>query len=142
MKKLFYMHIGMAKTATSSLQQFFNDNNKRFMRYNIIYPQNGRVLPRATNHFRLYFCFMEQDHHLCPPNIEEAKFEWQKVMNEVINTGFNVLISSEAFINLKIEHFYNIRNYVGNNYNLILTPLKKRVDKTSPNYTLAKKQEV
>ena len=43
MKKLLYLHIGMGKTGTTALQDFFWDNRKQLARHDLHYPALGAV---------------------------------------------------------------------------------------------------
>ncbi len=54
MKKKLYLHIGMGKTGTTALQNFFWENRKALASHDICYPKRGT---------------MANAHHLLSPHI-------------------------------------------------------------------------
>lgn len=67
MKKKLYLHIGMGKTGTTALQNFFWDNRKLLAEHDICYPERGT---------------MSNAHHLLSPHIPrflEGEWDFEKV---------------------------------------------------------------
>lgn len=122
------MHLGIPKTATSSLQKFFNENSENLISDSIIYPINGRIFQEATNHFRLYFCFRDQNHFLCPKDINNPSLEWGRVLEEGISYKSDILVSCEAFLDLSNADYLFIQNLVKNVYNLRFIVYLRRID--------------
>lgn len=120
--------MGFPKAGSSALQQFFNINQDILLKNGILFPQSGKTVPHAENHFRAYFCFMEHDHHLCPKNIKSPEEEWGKIIREGENISADIFISSEALMNLSKEHLYTIKKIVRERY--IIKPIIyiRRVD--------------
>lgn len=113
--------MGTAKTGSSALQLFFDMNRKLLLKNGALYPSSGRTISHATNHFRLYFCFEQQDHFLCPDDIKSPTVEWGEVLKEGTNFDSDLLVSSEALINLSIDHLKIVKEIVGSNY--IIKPI-------------------
>ncbi|WP_205743074.1 sulfotransferase [Halioglobus maricola] len=87
MKKKLYVHIGMGKTGTTALQNFFWDNRKALSSLDICYPRLGT---------------MSNAHHLLSPHIPrflEDEWDFQKVEDWAPKladcTEGSVLLSSE-----------------------------------------------
>jgi len=87
MKKRLFLHIGMGKTGTTALQQFFWENRQRLLGSGICYPKYGIV---------------ENAHHLMSPYIPphlagqwdfKAVDQWAPKLSKV--TQETVLLSSE-----------------------------------------------
>ena len=87
MKKKLYLHIGMGKTGTTALQDFFAHNRQALGEMGISYPERGT---------------MSNAHHLLSPHIPrfledqwqfETVDEWAPVLAE--ESVGNVLLSSE-----------------------------------------------
>ena len=42
-KKDFYLHIGLAKTGTTTIQNYFSNNSDKLLEHGILYPRTGRL---------------------------------------------------------------------------------------------------
>ena len=126
--KTLFLHVGLDKTGSSSIQRFLNNNREELAGANILYPEIGKTVPNAINHFLLYFCFQRQEHHLCPPNPPTPSVIWEKVIEKGIAQNSNILVSCEAFINLPIDSFLLIKEIASKEY--IIKPIVylRRVD--------------
>lgn len=126
--KTLYIHAGMAKTGSSALQQFFYNNRKKLNDINILYPNSGKISPNSLNHFRLYFCFREKQHFMCPENIKSIDDEWKKIIEEARETERDILISCEAFIKLSVDNFNAIKELVCDEYQVKIIIYIQRAD--------------
>lgn len=90
-----YLHIGLPKTGSSALQQFFYDNRKKLMDNGLFYPLTG---------------LDGWAHHHFPASINGRNFKTNKSLSELLqgitaepdfNPRYAVLLSSEAFHNLR-----------------------------------------
>ena len=87
MKKKLYLHIGMGKTGTTALQNFFWENRKSLSKHDICYPKRG---------------MMSNAHHLLSPHIPrflEDQWNFQSVDDwapKLADSSENrILLSSE-----------------------------------------------
>ncbi|RLQ23694.1 hypothetical protein DWB85_00625 [Seongchinamella sediminis] len=87
MKKKLYLHIGMGKTGTTALQNFFWENRKVLARHDVCYPEHG---------------LMSNAHHLLSPHVPrflEDQWSFQAVDEwapELVKSRQNrILLSSE-----------------------------------------------
>lgn len=100
MMKTLYLHIGMQKTATTYIQQFFRDNSKILSENEIYYPLSGQN-PCGT-------------HLAIPTAIAFLRDNDKKILNDLkneIRDKNNILISSENFSFLSIEKIKFIRDF-------------------------------
>lgn len=90
-----YLHIGLPKTGSSALQQFFYENRERLMREGIFYPTTGRD---------------GWAHHCFPASINGRNFKTETTFPEYLSNIFSepdyvpgqaILLSSEAFHNIR-----------------------------------------
>lgn len=93
MNPILYLHIGLPKTATSSIQGFMSDNRAALKRKGILYPDTGRK---------------HTAHHPFAGALSERKFDWINALDpyllkvdllkEIRDSGCTrVVLSSEAF---------------------------------------------
>jgi len=108
-----YLHIGMPKTGTTSLQNFLFDNREKLLDKGYLYPLLGMRSTRNItdfNHHGLANALLKKYDTKTPVGNAKSKSEWEGSWEELkkqINTikPKNVIISSEIFTTTK--YFYN-----------------------------------
>lgn len=92
-KPVIYIHIGIGKTGTTSLQAFFNHNRTNFAAMGLLYPKTGRT--NALAHHEAVWQLG------CDPSLLEIKPNpglWPALLDEINQSGAEkVLLSSECF---------------------------------------------
>lgn len=110
-----YLHIGMPKTGTTSLQHFLKNNQEKLLEEGYLYPKSGRI-PTADNitvnrlnHHSLASALLRKyaPKAATPQSaIWEGSWESLKIEIEMIKPK-NVIISSEHFTITSTLEFYN-----------------------------------
>jgi hypothetical protein len=101
-----YLHIGMGKTGTSALQDFFTLNRSALQKYGIMYPHQQE----APAQHRLAQSLLTHKHHIWwyPKDLRPYREEWKSVLGSL--NSETVLISSELFSGCQLSHIHRIRN--------------------------------
>ena len=129
MKRKIIFHIGLPKTATSSLQHFFHKNANLLQEdFNILYPKSGRTKSCPSSHFRLFFSFQNKDHFLCPKDIGSPEFEMNLILNESKYMSDQILISCEYLIFLSINEFMKLKKIINDRYEIKFIIYLRRID--------------
>lgn len=90
MKKIF-LHIGLRKTGSTTIQAFLHENKDNLLKSGYLYPKVGRLKPTNAHH---YLVRLTQDAIKLNPNDET----WQDLHQEIENSNLDkIIISSEAF---------------------------------------------
>lgn len=110
-----YLHIGMPKTGTTSLQHFLLNNQEKLLEKGYLYPKSGRIstannITICTNyHHGLAKALLKIYDSKAPfANSNSGAWEgsWKDLKREIkTNKAANVIISSEAFTGR--QEFYN-----------------------------------
>jgi hypothetical protein len=107
-RKTIYLHIGIHKTGTTSIQYYLKKNEKRLLEQsNILYPFSGRrnLASRAHHFLAWYFFTGGSDYCEWSKQVQIAGAtkdvfwqEWQNVLKEIEESGSQkTVISSEGF---------------------------------------------
>lgn len=119
LKKKLYLHVGIHKTATTSLQNFFDLNRNNLYRNNICYPEHGiRKGSGVYYHVGAHHELSQTIKSNVP--IDEAYNNFKSLLDKIYSESTNqeiVLISSEVFsedihlelLELLFEYFYEIK---------------------------------
>lgn len=92
MKKKFYVHVGLHKTASTYIQSFLNLNLKLFLKKNIMIPQYGRVADKSIiNHSNIIWDLINDD------RFRKIDGSFNDLIGEIKLTNQDILISSEDF---------------------------------------------
>jgi len=101
MKKTIYIHIGSPKTATSTLQVFFNENERTFNQEDICFPISGKggaFSKRPLSHHRIAWSITNDDYLPTGLKTEDGYIIAGELAEEIQNFEFSThIISSEAF---------------------------------------------
>lgn len=115
MKKRIYLHIGIHKTGTTSIQVFFTRNAKILEDNGILYPMTGRPLKYRFGQHQLPWSVFSKEHYV--PDFEwknklkdtDVDFVWESLRNEINNSVADVvIISSEEFDVLNTQEIANV----------------------------------
>ncbi|WP_077329091.1 hypothetical protein [Virgibacillus siamensis] len=101
MKKTLYIHIGSAKTATSSIQESFYQNKEYLKDRGLLYPVSP-TFPKMTAQHDISFSVVGK---ICgwlnKPEIHSSREPVEKLLNRIRKTDCEkVLISSETFFDV------------------------------------------
>ncbi len=92
MKKKFYVHVGLHKTASTYIQNFLNLNSQLFLTENILIPQNGRIADKSIlNHSNIIWDLIN-DHRY-----KKINGSFNNLISEIKLANQDILISSEDF---------------------------------------------
>ena len=98
-----YIHIGMPKTASTSMQKLLKYNEKDISQFFYI-PKSGQTSGEYINHANLFFEFSKD--YLYEPKLGNFK----DLLDEIKNVKKNIILSSEAFslmlLNEKHKFFF------------------------------------
>lgn len=106
MRKLI-IHIGSAKTGTTSLQSFLANNGPLLRDHGFIYPKSGRG--DTANHFSLFASLMPNVWY-CPQPPPSFAETWESLREEIASTSEVTIISFEGFFRLTEQELSHIRN--------------------------------
>jgi hypothetical protein len=119
MKKTIYLHIGIGKTGTTSIQLNLLNNYNKLLKMNILYPETG------ITHF---------GHHLlahlgAEKMTKEIHIRYKNLIKEIETANCdNIIISSENFIYMKPEYIKEISEYFSE-YNVkIIFYIRKQLE--------------
>lgn len=114
MKNEIIIHVGSAKTGSTSLHEFLTGNHRFLEEQGICYPKAGRYA--ALDHFHLFSSMCPEVWYAAqsPGTFEE---EWNPVVEE-LNAAFGSgarfgLLSCSGFLRLKQEQLIRIRDLLG-----------------------------
>ena len=92
-----YLHIGTAKTGTTSIQQFLLQNRKPLLeRFNLLTPKTGRD-SREGSHHPLAFSFVEKQQRNAFHNTNSPQQYAKSMQRELKGNHADVLLTSECF---------------------------------------------
>lgn len=104
-KKRVFLHIGLHKTGTSTLQAWLRERSEVLARHGILYPETGRFRGGTGGAHHLLAIPGQpilQLHHRRPQGIDRAR--WRVLRQEIEDRGLpSTLISSEAFSRMTPE---------------------------------------
>jgi hypothetical protein len=92
-KRILYLHIGMAKTGTSALQYFFDSNPDQLNEQGVIYPKTGQY--DDYSHHNIPFSLAKNAHKVALSRAGQVSL--LNSLNEEIKDYPRVLLSSECF---------------------------------------------
>jgi hypothetical protein len=124
-----YLHIGLPKTGTSSIQSFLLDNRDNLLHKGFLYPLAGR--PNASSfpqirvgHHKLAHELTQEETGILPSSV------WADVQQEIKTLGSeNVIISAEYFtLILESEKISNLKNYLSEYETKIVIYLRRQDD--------------
>lgn len=103
MKKKLYLHIGLHKTGTSSIQSFLTNNSEVLKKNGILYPASIRLW---ENHNMLAWHYIERDlfrNYDPSPVIKDGPEKvWENLFEEICSsTADTIILSSEDFCLIK-----------------------------------------
>lgn len=103
-----YLHIGIEKTGTSSIQSFLNKNREQILEnYGILYPKTGIWFDKSHHGFA--FSVTGSNLHIKEPeNFDDMLNQLEEEIKE--NKPSAVLISSEIFRGLHQTDFFDLFN--------------------------------
>lgn len=125
MKKKVYLHIGLHKTGTTSIQVFFSKKKDILETQGILYPLTGRPQKYKFGQHQLPWSIMSRIHYV--PNQDwkrkltgrEVDTLWAELNNEIDSSSAEeVVISSEEFDVLSDDEIANVGMRLSN-YNVI-----------------------
>jgi len=105
MKKVIYLHIGLEKTGTKSIQKFCYKNGKYLMENGVYYP-HGKKEPYMffTTHWPLVSAVSERKKFLPAKKVFEPEFVYGKLIEDIEkNDCKKVLLSAEPFSSHAVE---------------------------------------
>ena len=92
-----YLHIGTAKTGTTSIQQFLLQNREKFLdRFNLLTPKTGQD-SREGSHHPLAFSFVEKQQRNAFHNTKSPRQYAKKMRRELKGKHADMLLTSECF---------------------------------------------
>jgi hypothetical protein len=92
-----YLHIGTAKTGTTSIQQFLLQNREKFLdQFNLLTPKTGQD-PREGSHHPLAFSFVDKQQRNAFHNAKSPRQYARKMRRELKGKRADVLLTSECF---------------------------------------------
>ena len=92
-----YLHIGTAKTGTTSIQQFLLQNREKFLdQFNLLIPRTGQD-PHKGAHHPLAFSFVEASQRNAFQNAASPQQYTKDMQRELRGNGADVLLTSECF---------------------------------------------
>ena len=123
-KKEVYVHIGMPKTGTTTLQNYLSAEYVNLEKYSILYPNSGRE--NCVGHHIL--TALELDEY----TLEYSKKQYQKLIDEIEKSKCKkVIISSETYSGLKRDYLLidDLSNYLGEKYDIkIIIYIREHID--------------
>lgn len=96
----FYIHIGLPKCGSTSLQSFLFNNRSSHLKYGLLYPDTGRTISGYNNHLDLLMQPDKLDHHI---DLIDAEVK--------VNNARKVVISCEEFLSLVVRKPEMIGNF-------------------------------
>lgn len=96
-----YLHIGHHKTATTSLQLFFNENRKTFEQLNFCYPKTGCVINQGAHHHLVSAVRLPHHPYFKP---EKSFEEYVNDLEVEIAPYENALISTEILCEAHLDY--------------------------------------
>jgi hypothetical protein len=128
-----YLHIGIPKTATTTLQYVFFKNREKLLEKGFLYPLSGSLYNSRHSHGHPYWSLyghLNLVRGLSKNNnraYDATAGNWEELYQEIqLAKTNNVLISAETFYFLDFDQIYLVRNYLSE-YNVkILVYLRKQ----------------
>jgi len=92
------IHMGDAKTGTTSLQTLLFDNREALRGHGVVYADSGRIVPRAIGHHQLPKSLYAED---SPADLAQSP-PWADLKKEIADlpAGMRMILSSEGFSSL------------------------------------------
>ncbi|CAH1208424.1 hypothetical protein PAECIP111891_03217 [Paenibacillus allorhizoplanae] len=129
--KTIYIHIGLSKTGTTSLQNFLTVNHSRLLNHNIFYPidtqkkyiqwnQHVGLVPSLTKEKLIFFS--DDENYVNGEALEEFLDDIGKIEQD------NILISSEFFLRLYKDDSIKLLQTSLRNYNTKIILYVRRQD--------------
>jgi len=128
-KPTCYLHVGLHKTGTSTIQGFLSEHHSELETYNFLYPtfyitQNNRLKKKLiTAHHRLFRSFVNKEKFL---TLEEAKVSINEYQKICLNKNQSLILSAEnisGFVkqNLRFNNksFLSILNFYLKDFRII-----------------------
>jgi len=107
-QKTIYLHIGVPKTASSTIQKGLFDNQKALSKIGYLYPKAGLM---GTNHKNIFFELCSLPEHKPKYSISYGNSE--SLASEIAATRLrNIIISAEHFALLKSSEINSLKNIV------------------------------
>lgn len=123
--KNIYIHIGLNKTGSTTLQTFLSANNKQLLSQNCLYPQAGRLNQvglKAIAHFDLKNFYKGHSSNL-------YQIFWKNFHQEIeLTEADNVIISCEGFSSFQLPQIAYIKSDLSK-YNVKVIVYLRRQDK-------------
>lgn len=115
--KTFYLHIGIAKTGTSSLQEFLFQNRDKLLAEKILYPITG--LWGDHSHHKIGFAVTGATTHGV---VESLDYYLNELNKEIKNSGCDsVIISSEILrIGYKRDNIKKLLNFINERFDKLI----------------------
>jgi len=130
-KKTIYLHIGMGKTGTGALQNFFKINNEALARNHILYPASGSDKNQLAHHVFAASLWRNRPYWMPKPILSPKQFI-KNIIKEANKFSINkILISSELLFFVhpdQIGELYTMLSHV----NLIIICYIRRIDSFLP----------
>lgn len=125
MEKQIFIHIGDAKTGSSSIQNYLTKNRDELYQAGILYSKTGLLADHGIANHKLAFCLNSArlDYH------GFSEYLYQELSEEIkITDCQSVIISSEGFCSLRsLEEINKLRDYL-NDYNVKIIVYLRRPD--------------
>jgi len=121
--KVVYLHIGLPKTGTSSIQKSLFQNEDLLLRNGVLVPKTGRVTQQSATHHNLSFQLIDD------PRFRESKGTWGDLVNEINQSSAEtIILSSDILSGMKKSKLKEIRKYIGNHKIKIVIYLRRQDD--------------
>ncbi|NOU66250.1 hypothetical protein GC096_19605 [Paenibacillus sp. LMG 31461] len=129
--KTIFIHIGLSKTGTTSLQNFLTVNHSKLLQHNIFYPidsqkkyvqwnQHVGLIPSLTQEKLIFFS--DDDNYVKGEALDEFLDDIKKIEQD------NILISSEFFLRLYNDSSIDLLQNSLKNYNTKIILYVRRQD--------------
>lgn len=101
-----FLHIGLPKTATTTIQNGLMQNSELLKEAGYLYPRSGR---KSNAHHNLAFQVQDHYHYL----FDKSVGTFEDLLEEIRENNFvNVILSSEAFINTTPGQIKRVYDYL------------------------------